>query len=198
VADGDAGAARQPPPTRSAGGVTVRVNLRDVKLLAGIGGAQVLLSRLTAEVSSGQERDTAVGSALCRMPWTSTPLRPSVWSRRRSRPRSLVCGRTRSALQEQVRPRLHGGACQRRQDDHRLGAPNPSRKNGTSSSRLARSRRRPSRARPSQSLMSSTRATPVSAYGPGACRPAAPDVPGESPGRSRPRTRAGGPSPALS
>ena len=35
-------------------------------------------------------------------------------------------------LQEQVRPRLHGGACERRQDDHRLGAPHPSRRNVTS------------------------------------------------------------------
>lgn len=29
------------------------------------------------------------------MPWISIPSRPSVWSRRRSRPRSLVCARTR-------------------------------------------------------------------------------------------------------
>jgi hypothetical protein len=66
-------------------------------------------------------------------------------------------GERGSLLQEQIRPRLHGEACEHRQDDRRLGA-RISRTSATSSSRIALSRQRRSSSRTSEWPISSTRA----------------------------------------
>ena len=84
---------------------------------------------VTAEVAWGKRKGVnprPSGSAPCPIPWISTPSRPSVWSRRRSQPRSLGCGRNEARyFKNKYNHVFTVGACEQCQVDHRLGAPDP-------------------------------------------------------------------------